>query len=101
MFETLRREMPTVVFSCFCATYRLWNKLSLHTWSEFLLQTSALTRIARGLVERTELSELVPGPQSSRGHGMLDSVNCPCSRLLLHQVFEPFEVVMTIHDHNV
>ena len=75
-------------------THLLWNKLSPHTWSEFLLQTSALTRIVLGLVDRTEPSELVPGPQSSRGHDMLGSVSC----LYLHQLWhQSSSVVRSIH----
>ena len=57
-------------------THLLWSKLSPHTWSEFLLQTSELTRIVPGLVDHIELSELVPDPQSSRGPDTLGSVSC-------------------------
>ena len=57
-------------------THRLWSRPSPRTWSEFLLQTSALTRIVLGLVDRIELSELVPAPQSSRGPGTLGLVGC-------------------------
>ena len=57
-------------------THLLWSKLSPHTWSEFLLQTSALTRIVPGLVDHIGLSELVPDPQSSRGRDTLGSVSC-------------------------
>ena len=68
-------------------THLLWSKLSLHTWSEFLPQTSALTRIVLGLVDHIELSELVPGPQSLRGHDKWGSVSYPCSPLFSRQSF--------------
>ena len=66
-------------------THLLWSKLSPHTWSEFLLQTSALTRIVPGLVDHIEPSELVPDPQSSRGRDTLGSVSCLSLRRPLRQ----------------
>ena len=66
-------------------TYLLWSKPSPRTWIRFLHQTSELTRIVPGLVDHTELSKLVPGPQSSRGRDTWDSVSCLCWRQLWHQ----------------
>ena len=80
-------------FCLFNCTYLLWNIPSPRTWSGFLLQTSALTRIVLGLVDRTELSELVPGPQSSRGLGTLGSVGCLCWHQPLRQSSSVFRSI--------
>ena len=45
-------------------TYRLWSTPSPHTWSKFLLQTSVLTHIALGLVDRKKVIKLLPGPRT-------------------------------------
>ena len=46
------------------ATYQLWSTPSPHTWSKFLLQTSVLTHIALGLVDRKKVIKLLPGPRT-------------------------------------
>ena len=46
------------------ATYRLLSTPSPHIWSKFLLQTSVLTHIALGLVDRKKVIKLLPGPRT-------------------------------------
>ena len=82
-----RRFCASVHLRCFHATHRLWSRLPPHTRLKFPVQTSALTRIVLGLVDRIAVSGLVPDPQSSRGQNMLDSVSWSCSRQFLHQSF--------------
>lgn len=77
-FSFQRHVFNSVNFSAL--THQFWSKLSPHTCWGFLHQTSALTRIALGLVDRTELSRPAPDQLSSLGRGKLGSASCSCSR---------------------
>ena len=65
VFMTENIDKPAGSSMCVTsATYRLWSTPSPHTWSKFLLQTSVLTHIALGLVDRKKVIKLLPGPRT-------------------------------------
>lgn len=65
--------------------YLLSSKPSLHTWKEFLHQTSVLRRIVLGLAGHIEVVMQPLGPQMSLDQSMLDSASCWCSHRSSHQ----------------